>query len=379
MSIDSKPTIVNSIEDNGSLGFTYRDVTSDSVKFMTNSCCASYRYLNAAGNEKIVYDLNEMGMECVYGIGCHFKFKGDGNIYTYMNNSYGCAGTGIEDGTTDSYDSWAKHIYDADRLLRVVGLVASDVWQMHDVYSYRIGFGMKTYYVTNDRRKVYVSGTVAGNTFILPMEVFTTEDEIVKCHDLEYGGFLYLQRDGRLYYWGDNDKNYICSNQDKSYVNPVLLGTDIQDIWVMGSVCVYKKGNEYYFFGYCREGYAKYLIGLDTQPNTRYPFPGGKLTHLPFSDTAKIKDIHPLKYGVGVLMTDGNLYITGKDEQFNVYDEKCKLESIDVEEMAFSNGYTLAYRRKGEIFYRVSDGSVLSTYMVRSHKYHPSIGVIHNG
>lgn len=377
MSTDSKPTIVNAIETNGSLGFTYRDTTSDSLKFMTNQYSAAYRYLAAAGKTEIIHELNDSDrLEKVYGIGCFFKLKGQGSIYTYMNNAYGCAGTGINDDTGESYDSWAKTIYDMDHLKVVIGLSASDVWQVHDVYSYRIGFGMKTYFVSNDRRKVYVTGRVSDSNYVTPMLVFATEDDIVKCHDMEYGSFIYLQKNGRLYYWGDNDKNFMCSNQDKSYVRPVMLDLDVQDVWFMGTVCVYKKKDKYHFFGYCRDGYAKYLIGLDTKSNTRYPYPGGDLTHLPFSDVSKIKDIHPLKYGLGVLFHDGSLYITGKDEQFNVSDEKCKLEAIDVEEIAFSNGFILGYRKTGEIFYRTSDGNILDTYMVRSHKYHPSIGIL---
>lgn len=381
MARDSKPIIVNSIVNNGSLGYAYRDDNSQSLKMFTNDYSLAFKQLTMADNTQVIYDLNESDMiEKVYGIGAFFKLKNKPGIYTYMNNSYGCAGTGLNDGTTDdSYDSWAKTIYPFDDLKQVVGLNANDIWQVHDVFSYRPGFGLKTYFVTMDKKSILLTGRIDINTYISPMEIINIQDSTIKTiRDIEYGGLLYLLENGKLYYWGDNDKNYICSNQDKSYVGygPVLLGEDIEEIYPMANMCIYKKDNRYFFFGYCRDSYSKHPLGEDARGNVRYPFPGQELTHLPFSKKENIKQLVSLKFGVAVLLHDGYLYITGRDQEFNLGDNKTKLEENEsVEEISFTNGYVVGYKKDG-IYYHTSDGNKLDKYIYRTHKYHPSIALL---
>lgn len=376
---DSKPIIINSIIGNESFGFLYKDENSN-LKLFNNDYSLSYKELAKYDNQFIIDDLNDNNeLERIYGIGNFFKLKDKSHIYTYMNNAYGCAGTDLDDSEINLYDSYQKKIYQYHELKTVEGLKCDDISEIYDTYSFKPGYGLKTYFLSNDRKRVYVSGKIEDIYYLAPVKVIELEENYIKrCGSMDYGGFLYLLSDGRLYYWGDNDKNTICSNQDKSYIKngPILLGYDIEDIWVMANLCIYKRGINYYFFGYSRSSYSKFPLGLDSKSNTRYPFPGEQLRHLPFSDPDNIKQLMIMKYGVGVLLNNGYLYITGRDQQFNIEDEKCKLIEVEgVNEIAFTNGYVLGYRKDG-IYYHTSDGNKLSQYMYRPHIYHPSIAMI---
>ena len=391
---DSKPIIIETMEHNGSLGYTYKDISNGSYKIFEHDCCYVYKVLNSIGRSEIIKELNDSNdLEKIYGSGFFFKLKGDNNIYTILNNGFGCAGTGLRDAANDMNDTWDRTIYGLDEKKVLSSLTASDVWQMFDTYSYRPSMGLKTYIVSSDKKSIYITGKVTSGVNYTPVEVvkLTTDENaastnvsfivhtdsyIKKCGDMEHGGFMYLLNNGDLYFYGETDDNFINNANGIVLDYNTKLDSNIQDIWVMANICIYKKSNMYYFFGYTNAGHSKYVIGEDGTPDTKYPYPGVQLTYLPFSIPGAIRGIYPLRYGCGVLWSNGNLYITGKNEQFGLSEEKCKLESENVKDVLLNDGYNIVYRNN-DLGYRTSNGEELNKYIIyRSHRYYPSIALL---
>ena len=371
---NSKPIIVNNLVDNGSIGYVYQDDTTGSVKFFNyDSLCYARRMLRE--NAFVLDTLNNSDkLEKVFGCGTFFKLKNDQRLFTYMNNSWGCAGTGVED-TDDSTDSWAKYVNsEIGYFPNIVQFKAHEIWQIHDKYSYRPGFGLKTYFIDSTRSRVYVSGFVNNEAQREPIELLNTEFQIKTCGDVEYGGFLYLLTNGDLYYWGDNDKNFFTSTIDRDCSTPIKLGEKIDNIYILGTMCIYEKEQKFYCIGYARDSYSKYILGGDTKPNVKYPFPGKQLTHLPFSAEYKeIKSIVPLKYNVAVLLYNGELYLTGRrdkqDDEVSLIDDNC-------DKILCHDNASIAYSKTNDFKIYTSDRLNIKEYMIRAHKYHPSIGVL---
>lgn len=391
---DSKPVIIETMDNNGSLGYMYNDISNGSNKIFEHNCCYIYKIYESIGREEIIKTLNDSNdIDKIYGCGFFFKLKGDNNIYTLLNNAYGCAGTGLRDSDNDMYDVWEKTVYSLEEKHTLSSLTGTTVWQIFDTYSYRPGLGLKTYIISNDKKSIYITGKVTSGVNYSPVEVVkltsdssarstdvcyivNTTSTIKKCGDMEYGGFVYLLENGDLYFYGESDDNFITNANGVVVDVNTKLSSDVQDIWVMANICIYKKNNLYYFFGYTRDGHSKYPIGEDGAPGTKYPFPGVQLTYLPFSIPGAIKNIYPLRYGVGVLLTNGNLYITGKNEQFGITEEKCKLESENVKDVLLTDGYNIVYRNN-DLGYRSSVGEELNKYIIyRAHRYYPSIALL---
>ena len=391
---DSKPIIIETMENNGSLGYTYKDISNGSYKIVEHDCCYLYKILNSVGRTDIIKELNDSNnLDKIYGSGFFFKLKGNNNIYTTLNNAYGCSGYTSRDAENDMRDSWEKEIYTLSTKKTLSSLNATTVWQIFDTYSYRPGLGLKTYIVSADKKSIYITGKVTSGVNYFPVEVVKltnntnatstsvcfvvhTNSSIKKCGDMEHGGFVYLLENGDLYFYGETDENFINNANGVVLDFNTKLDSDIEDIWVMANVCIYKKGGLYYFFGYTNDGHSKYPVGEDGTPATKYPYPGIQLTYLPFSIPSAIRGIYPLRYGCGVLLNNRNLYITGKNEQFGISDERCKLESEDVRDVLMTDGYNITYRNN-DLGYRTSNGEELNKYIIyRSHRYYPSIALL---
>ena len=382
MQNDGKPILVNGILDTGSFGYFIYDKATNSYKYpITGDGSYIYNKLATYGNEKVLHELNDSDrVSMIYGMGTFFKLDNSPRLWTFMNNKYGCAGTGSISSDVSAEESFAGQIYNMNAL-HEVDLNNKGVWRIRDVYSWQPGSGCKTYICTEDRTEILCTGFLNNEVHYEPvsfMDFKSTGSTIKNFIDLDGGGLVVLLYNGQLYYKGDNDSNFITGTMDRpKMVGDGLIGNGVTQIYGMANGFIWTTRFDRYYCGYAKASFSNFILGLDVAPNTKNPFPGVKLTHLPFStDTDYIADIVPLKYGIATLARDGYIHISGRNIEHNDNSNRVKLESTNAQYIAGSNGYNIVYKEKDDIRFKVSNGTTLKNYIDRTHIYHPDMSVL---
>lgn len=374
-----KETIILDLVDNNSYSILYKEFNEGPMKYLIDPY---YNYLvqeDIYKYGKILEAINDTGrLEKTYGLGCFFKLKDDPRIYSIMNNNYGCAGTGVVEEYEYGYDSFnLKVAEDLSECTPISGFNSSQIIDIVDRFSYRPASGLITYYLMNQGFDIYVSGFVNNRIDYYPRSLLAFDTKVKKFGEVKYGNLIVLLEDGRLLYWGENDDNFMTSPNKR---NPglVTLNDSIEDIWFMDTMVIYKyKTGTYGAFGYS-EMWCEYILGLDTTKNTKYPFPGVKLTHAPFNESeSKISKIVSFNYGAAVLHENGNLYITGVDKVDDNTRNACRLISDRCSDIVFGSVSAVGFTKKSDNKIYLSDTlKSLPGYIMRDNIYHPSVGLL---
>lgn len=380
--LHGKPILVNGFRNWECNSFLYRDETTDSMKYILDDSNPIYKALRSANNENILTLINETDrLERVYGIGYHFKFKSDDTIYTFIDNSYGLAGTGF----VIEYPHLLVEetaVTDLDHLDMLLDLTSNDISEILNNTAYDDEFG-KTFYISSNRKSIYVSGWCSSAFVFKPTLILDTTQLngiIDKVYELKGGNLIILLTNGTLLFWGEDNTCKITSPNDINYEGKnklIKLDDGVQELYAINSCIIYRKVDTgYYYAGYCDDEISTYPFTIDSRPGEACPYPGIPLRHYPFDDLSAIKKMMFLKHGIAVLNDHDELNITGKDQRNNIRDAKVILQDTDVEDILYTDGYVVAYKTKRDNRIRLSDGNVLNNYIMRAHKYHPSIALL---
>ena len=374
-----KDTIIRDIYDTKSFGILYKEYDDEAYKYLIDPY---YNYIIQATTEEtglILEEINKTNrLERIYGLGCFFKLKDDPKIYTIMNNNYGCAGTGVveeyEYGSSSFTLPIAKNLSECKT---ISSYTSNDILDIVDRFSYDPAYGLTTFYIMNKGFDLYVSGFVNNRIEYYPRKLLAFQSKIKKIGEVKGGSIIILLEDHNLLYWGENDDNFMTSPNKR---NPglVTLNDSIEDIWFLDTMVVYKHTNGSYFaFGYS-DMWCEYILGLDVTKNTKYPFPGARLTHAPFNESeSKITKIVSYNYGVAVLHENGNLYITGVDKVDDNSRNACRLISDNCSDIVFGCVSSVGFTKKNDNRIYLTDTlKMLPRFIMRDNIYHPSIGLL---
>ena len=374
---------MKTIIDNGSYGIGYREFDEGPLKYFLDPYYT--KIATELVNEYNTIILDEINkterLEKIYGIGCFFKLKNDIRIYTIMNNNYGCAGTGMVEEYEYGNNSFDLPIAsNLAECITINGFNSSTILQIFDKFSYSPAKGLITYYYHKDNhgyKSIYGSGFINNRIEYYPIKLIDIEKPIKKMGEIQFGNFIILYENGELAYFGYNDRNFMTSTKDRN-VGYLILADDIDDMWLLDRMVVYKAKSGYYYAFGCTESEPEYILGLDIHKDTIYPFPGVRLTHAPFDEKeSKIEKIVPFSHGVAVLHNNNCLYITGVDRPDDNPKNTCRLVCEDCDEILFGVENAVAYsRKKDDKIYMTDTLKYLNNYITRDNIYHPSIGLL---